>query len=51
MEQQRAAFEELAISRHLLSCQNETEALFINGDYSVENESSPGIDTDLHQWM
>ena len=49
MEQHRAAFEELAIGRHLLSCRYETKAILINVGYPDENESSSGGDTDLHQ--
>ena len=37
MEQHCAAFEELAISRHLLSCRYVTEELLIG--YSFKNES------------
>lgn len=49
MEQHRAAFEELAISRHLLSCRYETKALPINVGCPDENDSISGIDTDRHQ--
>ena len=37
MEQHCAAFEELAISRHLLSCRYETSELLIGYSYNYES--------------